>query len=204
MDDERFVVEIAEWSPDFATERIYVERETEYAQRKADTAPRWLWFSYPALGILRRKDWQRYERALAHYGRELDHHEHEIGGGLVPIRMNVTNNSSETLRQIKIRVSVEDGGFVESRHAPQRPNRIDGAPDYLPDRPHFAMPHGFSRRGIHIKRGSVEAEFSRLTAGGEALVVNRTLYLHTTKRTRLVFAITPANGKTWHDELRAE
>jgi hypothetical protein len=180
--------------PDIAGERRYAAMEAELAKRELEKLPArsWLPFSYPGLGLLRRKDWQGYIHALEKYELELERHESQMKAGLVPISFDVIHAGERPDERIQVHVMVERGLIHAAKKAPARPHRIDGAPNKS-DRTRFFGFEGFTRRGIHIGRHGVEAEFSRVEAQDSALLVNHPLYIDVRADTRLRYEIVSRN-----------
>jgi hypothetical protein len=180
--------------PDFDGDRRYAMMEIELAKREMEKLPArsWLPFSYPGLGLLRRKDWRHYIHALEKYEHALDRHEREIQAGLVPITFSVTNNGSREDKRIKVHVMVKHGAVHAKKQAPTRPRRVDGAPNKSQRTKYFRL-KGFTRHGVHIGRHGIEAEFSRLEAHDGALVVSQPLYFALNKHAMLSYEIVSRN-----------
>ncbi|MDF2460721.1 MAG: hypothetical protein K0S68_124 [Candidatus Saccharibacteria bacterium] len=194
MSHERFVV-IARVSPsELNTERRYLLMEREMAKREMAKLPErsWLPFSYPAIGLLRRNDWQHYLHELDKYEKALDRHEHETEAGLTRLSFEVINMSDDDDRDVKVHVMVHGGRIFEAKKPPTRPKRIDGAPDKTEGRPKWHG-MGFVRSGIHIGKHGVESQFRSLEAGDAALVVNHPLAVHLGGETVISYEISSHN-----------
>jgi hypothetical protein len=177
--------------PPFASEQRYVTMETELAEREMARLPArsWLPFSYPELGLLRRTDWRRYIHSLEKYARDLDRLETEIQDGLVPLSFSVLNESAHTDADIRVHIMVLRGAIHASKKAPTRPRRVDGAPNKGSSTKFRGFEGSFVRKGIHIGRHGLEAEFSSLQGHDSALVVNHPLYFDMEQGSKLKYEI---------------
>jgi hypothetical protein len=193
MPNERFAVLARVTPPELNSERRYLMMEREVAKRELAKLPRrsWLPFSYPALGLFRRKDWQRYLHELDKFEKALDRHEHETQAGLTRLSFEVVNLSDDDDHDVKVHVMVSGGLVHEAKKPPVRPKRIDGAPNKS-ERPKW---HGlgFVRSDIHIGRHGVESQFNSLEAGDAALVVNHPLAVDLSDRTHISYEIKSHN-----------
>lgn len=188
--------------PDLSPELRYVLTEREYARREgAKLKGRWWpFFSYPPMGIFRRKDWQRYEHALNTYEHKVNKHIEEMGDGLVPCSMVVHHEGPGTDRRILVKLRVEQGSFHIKKQAPKRPKRIDGAPDKS-EKTSFGGYQGFVRRGIKMTAHHLQAEFSQLGPKDSALLVNQVIYLDLSHQTKLHYEI---HSQTLPDGIHGE
>jgi hypothetical protein len=82
---------------------------------------------------------------------------------------------------------------LPKKQAPERPERVDGAPNQSNVKKPAWHP-GFARTGVKIEPHAVEAEFSRLEAHDNAQLVNKTLYVDVRGKARLNFMITSTNS----------
>ncbi|HUD11165.1 MAG TPA: hypothetical protein VMS08_02040 [Candidatus Saccharimonadia bacterium] len=182
--------------PDFEAERRYILTEKDYALRQIEKLKGnwWPWFSYPELGIFRQRDWHRYVGVLEDFEHRLQRHEEEIENGLIPLRIEVANETSKEDVDIKLHLIVGHGSIHPKLKAPARPPRMDGAPNQAL-RPHFQWPRrdGFSRSHIAINPRSISVEFSRLGPHDDALLVNKVLYFSCREETRLAYTVTSRN-----------
>jgi hypothetical protein len=165
-------------APNFEVERRYALMEKQLAHREMEKLPArsWMWFSYPAVGLLRREDWRKYIHELEKYEHRLDRHQQEIRDGFRPLEFNVVHEGHRPDTDIYVHVMVEAGQIDAHKQAPKRPERIDGAPNKS-TRHRFYGFENFVRRGIHIGRHGVEARFSRMESHDNALVVNQPLHV---------------------------
>jgi hypothetical protein len=191
--------------PELDGERRYLRMERELAERELEKLPRrsWLPFSYPGLGLLRREDWRRYIQALDRYEHDLDELAEEIDDGLTPLEFNVIYEGERPDSRVRVELTVEHGSIHASKKVPSRPKRVDGAPNKSTKK-HWHGFSGFLRRGIHIGRKRVRAEFSGLRAQDCALVVNQALYVEIGRFTKIKYKIRSRNvpdGMTGEVEL---
>lgn len=201
MRDGKLTVEARLEAPNFEAERRYVTMELGLARRELKKCAHWVPFSYPGLGILRRKDWQRYIQQLQRYSQELDRSGREMHEGLLPLVFSVENGHDQPMKGLKVQLSVV-GGQIRTKHKPPvRPVRIDGAPNQS-NAPALKRSWGFSRRRIRITGHSVEAELSRLEAHDNARLVSQTLYADVSRGARLHFVIAPKYGLAEEGEVR--
>jgi hypothetical protein len=192
MNHSPFAVIARASRPSLDAERRYVTMEVEQAKARSRQAAKWLPFSYPAIGLLRRQDWQRYIRQVAAYGDAVERYEAELRGGRTLMSFEVFNTSPETDRQIQVHIYVEGGSVHANRKAPERPVRIDGAPNKSKK---FVWPRfeGFARSHIHIGRRGLESVFSGLDSGDSALVVNHPVHIDIMPDTQLSYHIHSQN-----------
>jgi hypothetical protein len=177
--------------PDLQAERRYVVMEREVAKQRLAQAPGWLPFSYPGIGLLRRQDWQKYLRQLEAYGHAIDRYDTSLHGGRIPLSFEVFN-LGHTDHQIRIHIFVEGGNIHAAQKAPERPPRVDGAPNKA-KKHHWQGYEGFSRTGIHIGRRGLESQFSALASGDSALVVNEPLHIDISPQSQLSYHIHSRN-----------
>ena len=176
--------------PDFQAERTYLRTEKAYVRRHISSVKGkwWAGVSIPTLGKIGHKEWHAYSRELEKYEHALLRLEKEVDDGLTPAFIDVANLTDRTLRDIRVEVKVKHGTIHKDTRPPERPKRIDGAPD-KPSPTAFHGFHGFTRRNIKIERNSFSAEFSSLKPGDSALVIIRELYIRVNPDTKLDYEI---------------
>jgi hypothetical protein len=189
-----FSLELLINPPDFQGERTYVITEKEYVRKQLALmrGKWWAAMSIPSFDKVGRREWTNYVTELDKYAHELAKLEHEINEGLSPICLNVINDSDDEDFDIRITVKIKDGTIYKDKKAPERPKRIDGAPN-KPSPTAFHGFQGFVRRHQRIDGTGLQAEFSSLEGGGSALMINQTLYIRCHADTRLDYEVTSRN-----------
>jgi hypothetical protein len=197
-----YVIEAEPRVPDLEAERRYVF--AEMARVRHELRPRrgrhWPWFSYPRLGILRRKDWQGYLKQLQNYEKALDDHQRQMGHGFLPFMINVMYNGDRPDYNVRVTVTVTDGEINDKLKGPDRPKRIDGELK-SPKKGRLRWVWGFMRSGVHIEPTAVGATFSRLDPHDRAVLLQPVLYLHMNEQTRLHYEVRSRRAKHERGEI---
>jgi hypothetical protein len=191
MAKHKYSVTVREEAPDFEAERRYIVAEREYARRQANKAPSswWLGLLGPGLGVVRRGEWLKYLQELDRYERILTREARGVDAGVIPCSFVVKHEGDGHDHRIEVRVTVEGGRFMVNKKLPERPERVDGAPDYRPNQPHFSGFHGFVRHHTRKEEYRLEAVFSGLGPKDRATVLFDPVYLEYAPATRLYYEI---------------
>ena len=128
--------------PDFKAERTYLRTEKAYVRRHISSVKGkwWAGVSIPTLGKIGHKEWHAYSRELENYEHALLRLEKEVDDGLTPAFIDVANLTDRTLRDIRVEVKVKYGTIHKDTRPPERPKRIDGAPEFLEGFTDLGMP----------------------------------------------------------------
>jgi hypothetical protein len=190
MAKHNYSVTVRDEVPDFEAERRYLATEREYARRRARKASNswWLGLLGPGLGVVRRGDWLKYLKQLDTYEQTLAKDARGADEGLIPCSFVVKHEGHEADHHIEIHVGVEGGRFRVGKKVPERPERVDGAPDYRPNRPQLGF-HGFVRHHTRLDAHGLGAVFSRLGPKDQATVLFDPVYLEYEPETTLRYEI---------------
>jgi hypothetical protein len=191
MAKHKYSVMVRDEVPNFEAERRYLMTEREYARRKANKASKswWLGLLGPGLGVVRRGDWLKYLRELDRYERTLAREAQNADDGLIPCSFVVKHEGHEADHHIEVRVMVRGGRFRLKKKVPVRPVRVDGAPDYRPNQPHFTGFQGFVRHHTKLEANGLGAVFSKLGSKDQATALFDPVYLEYEPATRLFYEI---------------
>jgi hypothetical protein len=194
-----YSVEALAKMPDFAGERRFVQMEKERARRERAKLPERPAFGIASKGwgLFRRADWTTYLRKLDKYEADLDKHQHEIKEGMIPFQILVTNEGKDD-KSVWVHLTVENGRVDAKKKGPERPERLDEAPESKLRWPKLTR---FVRYGIHVKPHSVEAVFSRLGSDESEYLVNDVMYLDLYSDTRITYAVRSKRVKSLHGEI---
>ena len=182
------------FEPKYEDEWKFLRAERKVVERKLAEKPSAVLrqLSIPGLGILQRRDWQRYGRALDHYEHQLKLYADEVADGVLPVKFLAYNRDNRSDKRVHVRVSVQDGRVDTKKKVPERPERIDGngKPAAKWKWPKIGR---FSRSGISITGHTVTAEFSGLGSHDGAVLVNQLLHIHCGPDTEVTYELRSRN-----------
>ena len=172
--------------PPFESERRFVAAEQGVARRKiaelkakrqgvlATVIPKLA--GAPGVQV-----WEHYIVVLDHYAKQLDKHEAEVNGGLVPVKFFVINNGRDD-SEIRVQIRIENGAVHPAKVEPRRPARVDEGPVHVPALAPVpaklpVVLSGFARTEIKVGTNQINSKLSVLAADDSADVVNQVLYV---------------------------